>query len=130
MAQYSHKPSKNPQRAQWAHFDQIDGHIVKELKGFFHKIPSGYIVDTCYVRIRPDPDVPREDEEASPADSYRLSTTERVPEETKSRTEEAKDGRSRAGGSERSEEPQTETRGEVSNISSEVVKYKYTKYIY
>ena len=32
-----------------------------------------------------------------------------------------KDGRSRAGGSERSEEPQTETRGEVSNISSEVV---------
>ena len=36
------------QRTQWAHFDQIDGHIVKELKGFFHKIPSGYIMDTLW----------------------------------------------------------------------------------
>ena len=34
------------QRTHWAHFDQIDGHIVKELKGFFHKIPPEYIVDT------------------------------------------------------------------------------------
>ena len=34
------------QRTQWAHCDQIDGDFVKELKGFFHKIPSGYIVDT------------------------------------------------------------------------------------
>ena len=64
----------------------------------------------CYVRIRLDPDVPREDEKTSPADSYRLSTTERVPERTKSRTEERQDGRSRAGGSERSEEPQRDTR--------------------
>ena len=34
------------QRTQWVHCDQIDGHIMKELKGFFHKIPSGYFVDT------------------------------------------------------------------------------------
>jgi len=46
VAQFSHKLSKNSQSAQWAHCDQIDGHFVKELKGFFHKIPSGYIVDT------------------------------------------------------------------------------------
>ena len=37
-------------------------------------------VGHCYVRIRPDPDVPREDENTSPADSYRLSSPERVPE--------------------------------------------------
>ena len=42
------------QRTQWAHFDQIDGHIVKELKGFFHKMPSGYIV----VRATLHPDAP------------------------------------------------------------------------
>ena len=35
----------------------------------------------CYVRIRPDPDVPKEDENTSPAGSYRLPTPERVPEE-------------------------------------------------
>ena len=64
----------------------------------------------CYVWIRPDPDVPREDEKTSLADSYRLSTTERVPERTKSRTEEIQDGRSRAGDSEHSEEPQRDTR--------------------
>ena len=46
IAQFSHKPSKNSQSAQWTHCDQIAGHIVKELKGFFHKIPSGYFVDT------------------------------------------------------------------------------------
>ena len=46
VAQFSHKLSKNPQSAHWAHFDQIDGHIVKELKGFFHKIPSEYIMNT------------------------------------------------------------------------------------
>ena len=61
------------------------------------------------------------DEKASPAGSYRLPTPERVPEETSLRAEETKDGRSRAGGSEHSEEPQTETRGELSNISSEVI---------
>ena len=67
-------------------------------------------MECCYVRIRPDPDVPREDEKASPAGSYRLPTPERMPEETSSRAEETKDGRSRAGGSERSEEPQRDTR--------------------
>ena len=75
----------------------------------------------CYVRIRLDLDVLREDEKTSPAGSYRLPTPERVPEGTRSRAEETKDGRSRAGGSERSEEPQTKMRGELSNISSEVV---------
>ena len=50
------------------------------------------------------------DEKANPVDSYRLSTPERVPGRTKSRTEEGQDGRSRAGGSERSEEPQRDTR--------------------
>jgi len=34
------------QRTHWVHFDQIAGYFVKELKGFFHKIPSGYFVDT------------------------------------------------------------------------------------
>jgi len=34
------------QRTHQAHCDQIAGYFVKELKGFFHKIPSGYIVDT------------------------------------------------------------------------------------
>ena len=64
----------------------------------------------CYVRIRLDPDVPREDEKTSPAGSYRLPTPERVPEGTRSRTEEMQDGRSRTGDSECSEEPQRDTR--------------------
>ena len=50
------------------------------------------------------------DEKANPADSYRLSTPEHVPGRMKSRTEEGQDGRSRAGGSEHSEEPQRDTR--------------------
>ena len=45
----------------------------------------------CYVQIRPDPDVPREDEKMSPAGSYQLPTPECVPEGTRSRTEETKD---------------------------------------
>ena len=49
-------------------------------------------------------------EKSSPADSYRLSTPERVPEETRLRAEERQDSWSRAGGSECSEEPQTDTR--------------------
>ena len=61
------------------------------------------------------------DKKTSLAGSYRLPTPERVPEGTRSRAEETRDGQSRAGGSEHSEEPQTETRGELSNISSEVV---------
>ena len=44
-------------------------------------IQPGTPVTLCYVRIRPDPDVPREDENTSPAGSYRLPTPERVPEE-------------------------------------------------
>ena len=61
------------------------------------------------------------DKKTSPAGSYRLPTPERVPEGMRSRAEETRDGRSQAGGSEHSEEPQTETRGALSNISSEVV---------
>ena len=51
-----------------------------------------------------------EGEKMSSAGSYRLPTPERVPEGTRSRTEERQDGRSRARGSERSKEPQTDTR--------------------
>ena len=51
-------------------------------------------------------------ERSSPADSYRLSSPERVLGRTRSRVEETRDGWSQAGGSERSEEPQKETRGE------------------
>ena len=50
------------------------------------------------------------DEKTSPVDSYRLSIPERVPERTRSRTEETRDGQSRAGDSERSEEPQRDTK--------------------
>ena len=84
----------------------------------------------CYVRIRPDPDVPREGRKDE--SGGQLSTVHHRTRagENKSKNRGDKDGRSRAGGSERSEEPQTETRGEVSNFSSEVVKYKYMKYIY
>ena len=65
----------------------------------------------------------------SPADSYRLSTPEHVPEDTKTRTEETKMARA---------EPEfpsvprnlREIRGETSNISSKVLEYKYTRYIY
>ena len=42
-------------------------------------------------------------EKSSPADSYRLSTPEHVPERASTRTEETGDGRSRARVSERSE---------------------------
>ena len=46
------------------------------------------------------------DERSSLADSYRLSSPERVPEDMKLRTEEMQDGRSQTGDSERSKEPQ------------------------
>ena len=48
-------------------------------------------------------------EKANPADSYRLSTPERVPGIRESRRGD-KDGRSRTGVSKRSEEPQRDTR--------------------
>ena len=84
----------------------------------------------CYVRIRPDPDIPRgrQKVESGGQLSTVLTRTHAGRYEVENRGD--KDGRSRAGGSERSEEPQTETRGEVSNISSEVLEYKYTRYIY
>ena len=41
---------------------------------------QSYLMSQCYIRIRPDPDVPREDKKMSPAGSYRLPTPERVPE--------------------------------------------------
>ena len=50
------------------------------------------------------------DKRSSPVGSYRLPTPERVPEKVRSRIEERQDGRSRAGGSERSEEPQRDMR--------------------
>ena len=74
--------------------------------------------------LRSDPDVPRRDENTSLADSYRLPTPECMPERTRSRVEKEQDSWSQAGGSECSEEPQKETRGETSNISSKVVEYK------
>ena len=83
--------------------------------------------------LRSDPTGSRRTEEGRKDESSgQLSTvhhrTRARGNEFKSRGD--KDGRSRARGSERSEEPQTETRGEVSNISSEVIEYKYMKYIY
>ena len=78
------------------------------MNAWYLKASEGSV--TCYIQIQLDPDVPREDENTSPAGSYRLPTPERVPEETKTRTEETKDGRSRAGDSERSEEPQRDAR--------------------
>ena len=51
-----------------------------------------------------------EGEKSSPADSYRLPSPECVLEEMRSRAEEIQDGRSQAGDSERSEEPQRDTR--------------------
>ena len=51
-----------------------------------------------------------EGEKSSPADSYQLSSPERVPEETRSRAEEIQDGRSQAGDSECSKEPQRDMR--------------------
>ena len=68
--------------------------------------------DNCYVRIRPDPDVPRKGRKDE--SGGQLSTvhhrTRAGGNEFKSRGD--KDGRSRAGGSERSEEPQRDTREE------------------
>ena len=84
----------------------------------------------CYVRIRPDPDVPRGEMKTESGGQLLTAHTRTRAGRTSTRAEETGDGRSRAGGSERSEEPQTETRGELSNISSEVLEYKYMKYIY
>ena len=49
-------------------------------------------------------------EKTSPAGSYRLPTPECVPERTRSRVEKRQDGRSQAGVSERSKEPQRDIR--------------------
>ena len=85
---------------------------------------------TCYVRIRPDPDVPREDEKTE--SGGQLSTAH-----TRTRAGESE---FKNRGASRRPEPSRRIRafrrtsdrdeGEISNISSEVVKYKYTKYIY
>ena len=64
----------------------------------------------CYVWIRPDPDVPREDEKTESGGQLSTVHTRTCAGETSSRTEETKDGRSRAGESERAEEPQTDMR--------------------
>ena len=68
------------------------------------------ILEMCYVQIRPDPDVPREDKKTESGGQLSTVHTRTRAGETSSRTEETKDGRSRAGGSERSKEPQTEMR--------------------
>ena len=67
------------------------------------------------------PDVPREGRKTESGGQLLTVLTRMCAGETRARQEEIRDGRSRAGGSERSKEPQTETRGELSNISSEVV---------
>ena len=40
VAQFYHKPSKNPQRAHWAHCDQIAGYFA----GYFSKVPTTYLL--------------------------------------------------------------------------------------
>ena len=84
----------------------------------------------CYIWIRLDPDVPREERKTKSGGQLLTVHTRTRAGKTSTRTEETRDGWSQARASERSKEPQTETRGESSNISSEVLEYKYTKYIY
>ena len=84
----------------------------------------------CYVRIQPDPDVPREKREDE--SGGQLST---VHTRTRAGKNEIKNR-----GDLRQPEPNQRIRafrrtsdrdeGELSNISSEVLEYKYTKYIY
>ena len=64
----------------------------------------------CYVRIRPDPDVPRGRQKTESGGQLLTVLTRTRAGRANTRTEETGDGRSRAGGSERSKEPQTETR--------------------
>ena len=64
----------------------------------------------CYVRIRPDPDVPRRGQKIESSGQLSTVLTRTCAREMRVRQEETRDGRSWARGSERSEEPQTETR--------------------
>ena len=64
----------------------------------------------CYVRIRPDPDVPRERRKGESGGQLLTVHTRTRAGKNEIKTRGDKDGRSRTGGSERSEEPQTETR--------------------
>ena len=69
-----------------------------------------YSEESCYIRIQPDPDVPRRGQEVESGGQLSTVLTRTHAGGTRSRTEETKDGWSQAGGSKRSEEPQTETR--------------------
>ena len=98
----------------------------------FHCFPPTLTTNVylCYVRIRPDPDVPREDEKIE--SGGQLSTvhtrTHAGESEFKNRGESRRLEPSRRIRAFRRTSDRDE--GEISNISSEVVKYKYTKYIY
>ena len=86
---------------------------------------------SCYVQIRPDPDVPREDEKTESGGQLLTAHTRTRAGRASARTEETKDGQSRAGGSERSEEPQRDTREEqvilVLRLSNTSTRNIYTK---
>ena len=55
-----------------AAFDRISGDLSQKVDALAsgpRNLPDTAVA-SCYVRIRPDPDVPRRGEKASPADSY------------------------------------------------------------
>ena len=67
-------------------------------------------MEACYIRIRPDLDVPREGRKVESGGQLLTVHTRTCAGRASARTKEMKDSRSRAGGSKRFEEPQTETR--------------------
>ena len=89
------------------------------------------LVEHCYVRIRPDPDIPREDEKTESGGQLLTAHTRTRAGRASARTEETKDGRSRARGSERSKEPQRDTREEqvilVLRLSNTSTRNIYTR---
>ena len=93
-------------------------------------VSGNRITSKCYVRIRPDPDVPR----GGTKRRVRRTAIDCPPQNACRRNEYKNRG------DRRRPEPSRRIRafrrtsdrdeGEVSNISSEVIEYKYTKYIY
>ena len=67
-------------------------------------------MEACYIRIRPDLDVPREGRKVESGGQLLTVHTRTRAGRVSVRTEETKDGQSRAGDSERSKEPQRDTR--------------------